>query len=71
MGQNHAVYVKKLVYKECSRFVSVEEEMMALQGHKSLVCSEVLNDERIKTQIPVNRTTDKISILDIKNIFRA
>ena len=71
MGQNHAVYVKKLVYKECSRFVSVEEEMMALQGHKSLVCSQVLNDERIKTQIPVNRTTDKISILDIKNIFRA
>jgi hypothetical protein len=45
--------------------------MMALQGHKSLVCSEVLNDDRIKSQIPVNRTTDKISILDIKKIFRA
>lgn len=70
-GQNHVVHVKKLVYRECPRFVSVEEEMMALQGHKSIVCSEVLNDERVKTQIPVNRTTDKISILDIKNIFRA
>ena len=70
-GQNQAVYVKKLVYKECPRFVSVEEEMMALQGHKSIVCSEVLNDDRVKTQIPVNRTTAKISILDIKNIFRA
>jgi len=35
------------------------------------VCSEVLNDERVKTQIPVNRTTAKISIMDIKNIFRA
>jgi hypothetical protein len=35
------------------------------------VCSQVLNDERVKTQIPVNRTTDKISILDIKKIFRA
>jgi len=45
--------------------------MMALQGHKSLVCSQVLNDERVKTQIPVNRITDKISILDIKKIFRA
>jgi SNF2 family DNA or RNA helicase len=70
-GQHHQVYVKKLVYKECPRFVSVEEEMMALQGHKSVVCSQVLNDERVKTQIPVNRTTDKISILDIKKIFRA
>ena len=70
-GQTKAVYVKKLVYKECSRFVSVEEEMMALQGHKSIVCSKVLNDERIENQIPVNRTSDKISILDIKKIFKA
>jgi hypothetical protein len=45
------VYVKKLIYKECPRFVSVEEEMMALQGHKSIVCSKVLNDE-------TNRKTD-------------
>ena len=70
-GQTQAVYVKKLIYKECARFVSVEEEMMALQGHKSIVCSEVLNDERVRTQIPVNRISAKISILDIKKIFRA
>jgi SNF2 family DNA or RNA helicase len=70
-GQTKPVYVKKLVYKECARFVSVEEEMMALQGHKSIVCSKVLNDERIENQIPVNRTSDKISILDIKKIFKA
>jgi SNF2 family DNA or RNA helicase len=70
-GQTQPVYVKKLVYKECSRFVSVEEEMMALQGHKSIVCSKVLNDDRIEKQIPVNRTSDKISILDIKKIFKA
>jgi len=70
-GQTQTVHVKKLVYKECPRFVSVGEEMMALQGHKSIVCSEVLNDDRVKTQIPVNRTSDRISILDIKKIFRA
>jgi SNF2 family DNA or RNA helicase len=70
-GQTKSVYVKKLIYKECARFVSVEQEILALQGHKSIVCSEVLNDDRVKSQIPVNRTTDKISILDIKNIFRA
>ena len=70
-GQTQPVYVKKLIYKECPRFVSVEEEMMALQGHKSIVCSKVLNDERIERQIPVNRTSAKISILDIKKIFKA
>jgi hypothetical protein len=65
------VYVKKLIYKECARFVSVEEEILALQGHKSIVCSKVLNDERIEKQIPVNRTSAKISILDIRKIFKA
>jgi SNF2 family DNA or RNA helicase len=70
-GQTQPVYVKKLIYKECPRFVSVEEEMMALQGHKSIVCSKVLNDERIEKQIPVSRTSAKISILDIKKIFKA
>ena len=70
-GQTRPVYVKKLVYNESTRFVSVEQEMMALQGHKSIVCSKVLNDERIEKQIPVNRTSDKISILDIKKIFKA
>ena len=71
-GQTRAVHVKKLIYKECPRFISVEQETMALQGHKSVVCSEVLNDERIKNQIPTgDRRVKKISILDIKKIFRA
>ena len=70
-GQTKSVYVKKLIYKECARFVSVEEEILALQGHKSIVCSKVLNDERIEKQIPVNRTSAKISILDIRKIFKA
>ena len=70
-GQTKPVYVKKLIYKETDTFLSVEEEMMALQGHKSIVCSEVLNDDRVKTQIPVKKINSKISILDIKKIFRA
>ena len=69
-GQTKPVYVKKLIYKESDTFISVEEEILALQGHKSIVCSKVLNDERIERQIPVKRTSDKISILDIKKIFR-
>jgi len=70
-GQTKPVYVKKLIYKESDTFISVEEEILALQGHKSIVCSKVLNDERIERQIPVKRTSDKISILDIRKIFRA
>ena len=69
-GQTKPVYVKKLIYKESDTFISVEEEILALQGHKYIVCSKVLNDERIEKQIPVKRTNDKISILDIKKIFR-
>ena len=69
-GQTQPVYVKKMIYRDTETFLSVEEEMMALQGHKSIVCSEVLNDERVKTQIPVKRVNNKISILDIKKIFR-
>ena len=73
MGQNHVVHVKKLIYKESCRFVSVEEEMMKLQGHKSIICSEVLNDTRIKNQIPTGdrQPSASISIMDIKKIFRA
>jgi len=70
MGQTKEVFVKKLIYKEMDTFVSVEEEILALQGHKSIVCSKVLNDERVERQIPVKRTAEKISILDIKKIFK-
>ena len=73
MCQNQVVHVKKLIYKESCRFVSVEEEMMKLQGHKSIICSEVLNDTRIKNQIPTGdrQPSASISIMDIKKIFRA
>lgn len=68
-GQTQQVYVKKLIYKSLDSFVSIEEEIMALQGHKSMICSEVLNDERLKNQIPMKATKENISILDIKKIF--
>ena len=70
-GQDKPVHVKKLFYKRTEEFVSVEEEMMALQAHKSVLCAEILNDERLKTQIPFSRISKKIKILDIKKIFTA
>jgi SNF2 family DNA or RNA helicase len=70
-GQTRNVHVKKLVYVDEPEFPSVEESMMALQGHKSLISAEVLNDKRLETQIPTrNKTSGSISIAAIKNIFR-
>jgi SNF2 family DNA or RNA helicase len=70
-GQKRTVYVKKLVYIDTPGYPSVEQAMIALQGHKSLLSAEVLNDERITTQIPTgNKTSDTISITAIRNIFR-
>lgn len=68
-GQNNDVYVKKLVYRGDENFPSVEESIMCLQGHKSLICSEVLNDKRIENQIPTKGISSKISINDIRKIF--
>ena len=71
-GQKRTVYVKKLVYKDTPGYPSVEQAMIALQGHKSLLSAEVLHDERLKNQIPTgNKTKDTISISAIRNIFRA
>jgi len=70
-GQKRTVYVKKLVYIDTPGYPSVEQAMMALQGHKSIISAEVLKDDRLKNQIPTgNKTSDRISITAIRNIFR-
>lgn len=66
-GQTKEVYVKKYVYADTPRAKSVEIAMMALQGHKSSVCAEILNDESIGYQIPVKYEK---SIDAIRKIFR-
>jgi len=66
-GQKHEVYVKKFVYKDTKKCRSVDLAMMSLQGHKSIICADVLNDKRIEFQIPVKYET---SIDAIRNIFR-
>lgn len=68
-GQTKNVFVKKLYYKGYDDFPSVEESIMKLQGHKSILCSEVLNDKRIENQIPVSGVSAKVSINDIRKIF--
>lgn len=66
-GQTKEVYVKKYMYIDTPRAKSVEIAMMALQGHKSSVCAEILNDENIGYQIPVKYEK---SIDAIRKIFR-
>jgi SNF2 family DNA or RNA helicase len=66
-GQTNEVYVKKFVYNDTQRFRSVDLAMMSLQGHKSVLCAEVLNDKRIEHQIPTKQAK---SIDAIRNIFR-
>lgn len=66
-GQTKEVHVKKFVYNDTQKFRSVDLAMMSLQGHKSVLCADVLNDKRIEFQIPMKQEK---SIDAIRNIFR-
>ena len=68
-GQTQKVYVKKLVCSGDDLYPSVEESIMNLQGHKSIICAEVLNDPRLIQQIPT-KTRSAMTLADILNIFK-
>jgi SNF2 family DNA or RNA helicase len=65
-GQTKKVVVRKLIYKS-GELPSIEETMMELQGHKAMICSEVLNDPRLAEQIPKGSS---VGIREIKKIFQ-
>ena len=67
-GQTQKVWVRKLVYAGEENLPSIEQSIMALQGHKATVCSEVLNDPRLAKQIPT-KAKGTITIRDLKKIF--
>ena len=66
-GQTREVHVKKFLYNDTNRVRSVDLAMVSLQGHKSVLCADVLNDKRIETQIP---SKQEKSIDAIRKIFR-
>lgn len=66
-GQRNEVHVKKFTYNDTQRFRSVDLAMISLQGHKSVLCADVLNDKRIECQIP---SKQEKSIDAIRKIFR-
>ena len=70
-GQTQRVVVRKLVYIGTEDLPSIEEAMMALQGHKALICSEVLNDPRIAGQLPeCTKKIAGVTIREIRKIFQ-
>lgn len=66
-GQTREVYVKKFLYNDTLRARSVDLAMVSLQGHKSVLCADVLNDKRIEAQLP---SKHEKSIDAIRKIFR-
>lgn len=70
-GQTKSVTVKKLISTPTGNVPSIEESMMTLQGHKSIVCSEVLNDPRLVEQIPLKlrKINKNPTITEIAKLF--
>jgi SNF2 family DNA or RNA helicase len=68
-GQVNKVVVRKLVYAGTEEVPSIEESMMALQGEKSRISSEVLNDPRLLGQLPGSNRHVEFTIRAIKKIF--
>ena len=67
-GQTSKVVVRKLVYAGTEELPSIEESMMELQEAKSVVCADVLNDHRLKGQIPTSSKRN-FGVREIKKIF--
>jgi SNF2 family DNA or RNA helicase len=68
-GQTNKVFVKKLVCVGDEELYSIEESIMNLQGHKSVICAEVLNDPRLVQQIPT-KSGNGMTLSDILKIFQ-
>lgn len=69
-GQTREVHVKKYVYitSEPQEVKCVDEAIVVLQEHKSIVCAETLNDQRLLSQIPVRLKKSKMTTT-IRKIF--
>jgi len=67
-GQRNTVFVKKFVTKGGGEeWGSVEESITCLQDEKSRVCAELLNDDRILSQLPPKPKT--LGIQELRKIF--
>jgi SNF2 family DNA or RNA helicase len=67
-GQTKKVVVRKFICTGEEAYPSVEESIVSLQGHKSQICSEVLNDPRLIGQIPQSRS--RVALAEVLKIFQ-
>ncbi len=67
-GQLKKVWVKKLIYKGTEQLPSIEQSILDLQGHKSAVCAEVLQDERLRSQLPT-AAKNGVTVRAVRKIF--
>jgi SNF2 family DNA or RNA helicase len=66
-GQTRQVIVRKLVYMSEPELPSIEQSIMTLQNHKSIVCAQVLNDPRLEEQLP--KIQSKVVAPELRKLF--
>jgi len=67
-GQTKKVVIRKLVYTGEDGLPSIEESIMELQGHKAVVCGEVLNDQTFAAKLPKN-VKSRMTVRELRRIF--
>ena len=67
-GQTKKVVIRKLVYSGEEGLPSIEESIMELQGHKAVVCGEVLNDQTFAAKLPKN-VKSRMTVRELRRIF--
>jgi SNF2 family DNA or RNA helicase len=67
-GQTKKVIIRKLVYSGEEGLPSIEESIMELQGHKAVVCGEVLNDQTFAAKLP-KTVKSRMTVRELRKIF--
>ena len=67
-GQTQKVFIKRLIYAGDEQLPSVEQSILELQDKKNRICAEVLNDQRILSQLPKKKSN--VTFYDLKRIFK-
>jgi len=67
-GQTQKVFIKRLIYAGDEQLPSVEQSILELQDKKNRICAEILNDERILSQLPKKKSN--VTFYDLKRIFK-
>ena len=67
-GQTKKVVIRKLVYNGEEGLPSIEESIMELQGHKAVVCGEVLNDQTFAAKLP-KVVKSRMTVRELRRIF--